>query len=96
MHCLFSSGQGLVQEGLLWRGGDDAGVCNELLFLCTVHSLQQVLFFFFFSLLCFGKISSIVELCIVQEKGLRLSSLKGLCLSQSELQPGVLVTSVAV
>lgn len=84
-----------MQEGLLWRGGDDAGVRNELLFLCTVHSLQQVLFFFF-SLLCVGKISSIVELCIVQEKGLRLSSLKGLCLSQSELQPGVLVTSVAV
>lgn len=84
-----------MQEGLLWRGDDDAGVRNELLFLCTVHSLQHVLFSFF-SLLCFGKISSIVELCIVQEKGLRRSSLKGLCLSQSELQPGVLVTSVAV
>lgn len=50
----------------------------------------------FFSLLCFGKISSIVELCIVQEKGLRLSSPKGLCLSQSERQPVALVLSVAV
>lgn len=50
----------------------------------------------FFSLLCFGKISSIVELCIVQDKGLRLSSLKGLCPTQSELYPVALAVSVAV